>query len=230
MRGLLISFDGLDSSGKETQVTCFVDHLKKYNVSVQEFATPDYTTATGKKLKALLQDQQGWLATEWSDKMKLFAANRHEHRTEVMAALQRGEVVVYDRYVPSSLAFFAAEAMGDSPTEKKRADVHQYIADHEYGDNNMPKEDISVFLDVTPDISSRLLDKRKQEEHDQDEYTDSLRVQQRLYDHYDWLCTHNPEHYLRIPCLNNGQLESIETIARRIWDGLTKRYPQLHPK
>src|SRR3990167_8676430 len=108
---MLISFDGLDSSGKATQSRLLCEHLQKKEIQVKKFCTPDYDTPSGKELKLRLQNKIGnWQETPWQEKMEFFAANRKEHRQEVVDAIESGTVVVYDRYVPSSMAFISAEA------------------------------------------------------------------------------------------------------------------------
>ena len=222
MAGLLISFDGLDSTGKATQVKRFVDHLQKDGHTVRLFETPDYATPTGQQLKQLLQNKDGvWAQTPWVEKMKLFAANRREHREEVLETLASGGVVVYDRYVPSSLAFFAAENQGS------REAVHHLVAEEEYETNQMPREAGSIFLDVSPEIANRLLHGRKQHRQDDHEYTDDLAVQHRLYDEYQYLCEREPTRYLRIACVEGGQLCSIDEVTERVWRTTSTRWPHL---
>ena len=117
MSGFLISFDGLDSSGKNTQTQALIARLRKAGRRVATFTTPDYTTPSGQELRARLQGKVGdWATTPWQEKMRLFAKNRAEHRQEVVDALSVGAIVLYDRYVPSSLAFIAVEAALQDPT------------------------------------------------------------------------------------------------------------------
>lgn len=226
--GLLISFDGIDSSGKATQVKELARRLRFQGHIVQLFQTPDYTTKTGQQLKTLLQQPDEWQKVSWLEKMTLFATNRREHRTEVVSALQRQEIVIYDRYIPSSLAFFAVEAMAEKPSEESRTKAHAAVSDLEYKQHEMPAEDVSVFLDIEPQVASRLLEKRKEQLQEKDEYTDHLAVQQHLYNEYDLLIGRNPEQFLRIHCLVGDQLLSIPDVAELVWSGLLKRFPQLH--
>lgn len=226
--GLLIAFDGIDSSGKETQVKETAARLRYIGHSVLTCATPDYTTTTGKKLQELLHNKNGeWHSMPWEDKMKLFAANRMEHRTEVEAALRHGTIVLYDRYVPSSLAFFTVEAQANH-SETERTKVHRAVAMHEYETNQMPKEDVSLFLDVKPHVATRMLGRRKHKHQHDDEYTDDLKLQEHLYNEYDLLCQSNPEHYVRISCVSGTELLGIADITELIWQALVKKFPMLH--
>ena len=227
-RGLLISFDGVDSSGKETQAKALVDRLRYQGYTVHQFVTPDYTTPSGRDLKLRLQGKKGdWEHTSWEEKMRYFATNRAEHKEEVLAALDKGEMVVYDRYVPSSLAFVAIEALLAQEVAVWREDVYNAVRDYEYGQHKMPVENVSIFLDVPPKVSAELLEKRKEKLQDEDEYTDHLHFQERLYNEYLELLKAMPERFLRIPCLDGNELLPIEATQELVWEGLAQRFPAL---
>jgi len=228
---MLISFDGLDSTGKATQTKRAVARLKQAGHTVLEFSTPDYTTPLGQELKLRLQGKLGdWKHTPWQEKLRYFAHNRAEHRDAVVAALEAGCIIVYDRYVPSSLAFITVEALPAQEVDLFRKDIYQAIEREEYEIHNMPKEDVSVFLDVPPDIASKLLDYRKKHNQDEDEYTDHLHVQERLYNEYDIMCRQQPERFCRIHCREDGHILGIDEIAEHVWQSLLTRFPKLARK
>lgn len=227
-RGLLISFDGLDSSGKATQVARFIQRLEEQGVTVSQFETPDYTTPSGQELRARLQNKLGvWAETPWQDKMSYFAANRAEHKTEVLKALERGEVVVYDRYVPSSLTFITIEALSPHDIGRRRDDIYKVVREEEYTKHGMPPEDISIFLDVPPNVALDLLESRRWQLPEDDEYTDHLQVQERLYAEYVYLTQRDPKRYVRIECVRDGRLLSIDEVANLVWQAILQRFPTL---
>lgn len=225
--GLLISFDGLDSSGKATQTKLLHDRLHAAGHIVPVFATPDYTMPSGQELRARLQDKLGtWANISWQDKMRLFAANRAEHKDKVITSLASGAVVVYDRYVPSSLAFITVEAQAQQP-QLTREEIHTAVRRLEHEVNGMPVEDCSFFLDLSPLAAASLLLGRKIKHQDDDEYTDQLAIQEKLYREYERLVADDPRHYLRITCSEAGSLLKPEIIADRVWQQFTRRFPQL---
>ena len=226
--GTLISFDGVDSSGKETQAKLLAQRLRYQGYQVHEFTTPDYTKPSGQELKARLQGKLGiWDKTPWQQKMKLFSDNRAEHKTEVIEALARGDIVIYDRYVVSSLTFITVEALKPQEGGAKRQAIQSAVAQQEYEIMQMPHEDISIFLDVPPKVTTSLLEKRKEKLADQDEYTDHVSVQQRLYNEYDLLIKQQPERFIRVGCVLGNTLLSIEAISELVWEQLKLELPQL---
>jgi dTMP kinase len=99
-RGLFVSFEGIDRSGKTTQARLLVEALGDAAVAVRE---PGGTKA-GERIRALLKDQD--LTIGPHAEALLFAAARAELVAEVVRpALQDGRVVVSDRFVDSSLAY-----------------------------------------------------------------------------------------------------------------------------
>ena len=100
MRGLFVTFEGIDRSGKTTQAELLVAALGDAALGVREPGG----TAAGEKVRELLKDPNVGLSPE--SEALLFAAARAELVSEViLPALQEGRVVVSDRFLDSSLAY-----------------------------------------------------------------------------------------------------------------------------
>ena len=100
MRGLFVTFEGIDRSGKTTQAGLLVDALGEAALGVRE---PGGTEA-GEHVRELLKDPKVELSPE--GEALLFAAARSELVAQViLPALASGRVVVSDRYLDSSLAY-----------------------------------------------------------------------------------------------------------------------------
>lgn len=228
MPGTLISFDGIDSSGKETQAKNLLNKVQTAGRLVRFFQTPDYTTDSGIKLKRLFQGQDGsWDNLTWPEKMRLIAANRSEHKNEVLSILEQDGIVIYDRYVPSSIAHMMADALNAQATDLDRQAVQAQVEDHEYGHHQMPHENLSIFLDLSPAQAASLLHIRKKQQGDADEATDQLALQERIYQAYHWLVSNLPDRCIRIDCVENDQLLTIDTISDKVWQVVTQRFPDL---
>jgi dTMP kinase len=102
-RGLFVSFEGIDRSGKTTQARLLVEALGDDALAVREPGG----TAVGERIRELLKDES--LDIGPRAEALLFAAARAELVERVVRpALQDGRVVVSDRYVDSSLAYQGA--------------------------------------------------------------------------------------------------------------------------
>src|SRR5918999_558029 len=100
MRGLFVTFEGIDRSGKTTQARMLVDALGSAAVGVRE---PGGTPAA-ERIRDLLKDSAVPLSVE--TEALLFAAARAEIVANVIRpALSEGKVVASDRYLDSSLAY-----------------------------------------------------------------------------------------------------------------------------
>jgi dTMP kinase len=103
MRGRFVVLEGGDGSGKTTQAARLAATLRTRGISVLQTFEPG-AGAVGKVLRELLL--HGPEAIAPVTEALLMAADRAQHvATEVEPALARGEWVVCDRYVPSSLVY-----------------------------------------------------------------------------------------------------------------------------
>jgi dTMP kinase len=100
MRGLFVTFEGIDRSGKTTQAGLLCEALGDEAVGVREPGG----TELGERVRTILKDPVVPLAAE--TEALLFAAARAQLVSEVVRpALEAGRVVVSDRFVDSSLAY-----------------------------------------------------------------------------------------------------------------------------
>lgn len=112
MRGLFISFEGIDGVGKTTQVERLRAYLESQGREVVVTREPG-GTALGKAIRKMLlhgvaDDDSSPVDIAARTEALLFAADRAQHVSEVIRpAVERGAVVITDRYMDSSLAYQA---------------------------------------------------------------------------------------------------------------------------
>ena len=136
MQGLLIVFEGLDQSGKQTQAEALRDHFTALGRECRLESFPDYETPIGAEIARALHGER-----EYSpDTLQLlYIANRHEHRGRMVELLDRGGVVVCDRFLASSVAY--GEAQGLDP---------EWLTDAQ---RFLPRPHLTVLLDIAPEIA-----------------------------------------------------------------------------
>lgn len=100
---MLITFEGVEGSGKTTQCRSLCRWLREAGYRVLETREPD-GTPLGLAVRRIFQDSA--LAPEPLTEVFLFLAARHQHAAQVIRpALERGEVVLSDRYTDATLAY-----------------------------------------------------------------------------------------------------------------------------
>jgi dTMP kinase len=139
MRGLFVTFEGIDRSGKTTQAGLLVDALGDEALGVRE---PGGTPA-GEKVRELLKDPSVSLSPE--AEALLFAAARSELVAEViLPALEKGKVVVSDRFLDSSLAYQGgARGLGIEEVER----VNHFAV-------RGLKPDLTFLLELSPEAAA----------------------------------------------------------------------------
>lgn len=105
--GLFIAFEGGDGAGKSTQAARLAEALESRGLTVLRTREPG-GTPIGEKLRSLVLDH-GHGHIDAHTEALIFAASRAAHASQVIRpALERGEIVLTDRYVDSSVAYQGA--------------------------------------------------------------------------------------------------------------------------
>jgi len=104
MRGVFISFEGIEGTGKSTQTRLLAEYLEKKGYTVTRTAEPGGTRISGKIRELLLSlDSRGM---DPVTELLLYNASRVQHIKEVITpALERGELVITDRFSDSTVAY-----------------------------------------------------------------------------------------------------------------------------
>lgn len=147
--GLFITFEGVDGAGKTTQVNQLAQYWREAGYEVIVTREPG-GTALGKHIRSLLlygvDDDNS--AINARTEALLFAADRAQHVAQVIKpALQRGAIVISDRYIDSSVAY---QAGGRELTSQEIRNLSMWATG-----NLMPKR--TYVLDIDPQISHHRL-------------------------------------------------------------------------
>jgi dTMP kinase len=159
--GLLIAFEGLDQSGKETQAARLRDHFAGAGRQVRALSFPDYETPIGREIRAALDGTRDFAA----DTLQLlYIANRHEYREAIEGWLAAGDVVVCDRYRASSVAYGEAQGLDGGWLR----DVQRHL----------PKPTVIFLLDIAPEEAAR------RKAHGRDKFERDLPLLSRVRESY----------------------------------------------
>ena len=152
-RGKLIAIEGIDGSGKRTQVELLTLTLKARGHSVYSTAFPQYDSWFGKMVGKFLNGDLGPLeSVDPHFSAMLYAGDRFEAKYKLEAALDSGQIVLVDRYIASNLAHQTARV-----PPAQRSEFLQWIEHLEYEIYGLPRENLIVYLRVPPREAQRLV-------------------------------------------------------------------------
>jgi dTMP kinase len=178
-RGVLVCFEGGEGSGKSTQSRLLTTWLREQGYVVRPTFEPGDTPVGAELRRIVLSPETGALADR--TEVLLYAADKAEHvETLVLPALARGEVVVTDRYVDSTLAYQGA---GRALEVAEVADVARWAT----GDL---RPHLTVVLDLEPAAGLGRFEGRDRIEGE------SLDFHQRVRAAFVAMAAEDPEHYL----------------------------------
>jgi dTMP kinase len=193
---MFVAIEGIDGAGTTTQTKLVADALRARGIAVHATHEPS-ARAVGKLIRAQLRD--GGSMPEAAMAL-LFAADRLDHyHNEIGPALQRGDVVLSDRYVLSSLVY-QGEALGGWPVQLNA---------------HAPAPDLTVLIEVSPELAAA---RRTQRGGAAERYDDNT-MQTRLASRYDALA---PRGTLRLDG-TRPPAEISAAIVSAIAEKLTRR-------
>jgi dTMP kinase len=154
--GKLIAIEGIDGSGKRTQVELLTLSLKARGHSVYSTGFPQYDSWFGKMVGQFLNGDLGPLENvDPHFTALLYAGDRFEAKPKLEAALNNGQIVLVDRYIGSNLAHQTARV-----PPAKRSEFLAWIEHLEYRIYDLPREDLILYLRVPPREAQRLVERK----------------------------------------------------------------------
>lgn len=187
-KGKFITFEGCDGCGKSTQ-------LKMLSAYLTEKGIPHIFTREpggGKISEAIREILLNGKNSEMTDECEalLYAASRVQHLADrVQPALEKGELVICDRYVDSSIAY---QGHGRGLGETFVRQINAYALE-EY------RPDVTVFIDLTPEDAF----KRKHGADDNDRLEQAgMEFHKRVYTGFKAVAAAEPE---RVACIDGKQ-------------------------
>lgn len=221
--GRLIAIEGIDGSGKRTQMDLLRDQLAAGvgGHSVYSTGFPQYDSWFGKMVGQFLNGDFGPLdMVDPHFTALLYAGDRFEAKPKLEAALNKGQIVLVDRYIGSNLAHQTARV-----AEEKREDFRRWIEHLEYGIYDLPREDLILYLRVPPRLAQTLVVQKSARSYTsakQDILEASLRHLEQAAEMYDLLSRQAP--WVTIECYDatRGAMRQPKDIAQEALAAVNK--------
>jgi dTMP kinase len=222
VRGKFIVLEGIDGSGKRTQLEKLASAFTARGVAFSQIAFPNYNGFFGKLVGRFLNGEFGSLASvDPHFSALLYAGDRLEARFIMESILDSGKALLADRYVASNLAHQGARV-----ATKSRAQFLRWLRQLEYEIYGLPAEDLVIYLRLPVAEAHRLMEQKPARD-----YTDKRRdLQEADVAHleaaaqvYDELA--RLSNWVQIECVDSstGVLRSPDDIHREILSAIDAR-------
>lgn len=177
--GKIITIEGIDQSGKETQSKMLTSRLKDLGYSVGHMYFPEYETPIGREIRAFLDGKRDYSPLV---RQMLFVVNRYEMLDNIEKLLEENDFVIADRYIPSGVAYGVVNGI-DAEWAKS---LERYL----------PQPDIVIVLDISSEVSRSRKSEEKRDVYEKSyEFLDKVRnTYLELADEYGWIIIDASKH------------------------------------
>lgn len=227
-RGKLIAVEGIDGSGKRTQIDLLARAFEARGLRCVRVSFPRYESTFGRLVARFLNGEFGKLeAVDAHLSAVLYAGDRFESKGELLGALDAGKTVLADRYVGSNLAHQTARA---SP--ERREEFISWLKKLEYGIYGLPHEDLVIYLRLPASEAHKLIARKPAREYtalERDLQEADLKHLEQAALVYDRLATDT--HWATIECMDSadGGLRPPEAIHEAVLHAVDARLRDLLP-
>ncbi len=213
MKSKIIVIEGLDGSGKATQTALLAQKLSDKGLKVRRLEYPDYNSPSSALVKMYLGGEFGSKPGD----VNAYAASAFYAVDRAAGYLKDwqndyrdGALFLCDRYCTSNVIYQMAKV-----DDAERDGFIKWLEDFEYVKLGLPKPDCVIYLDVSPDVSQKLMEKRyggdpgKKDLHESNlDFLFSCR-KSALYaaEKCGWTI---------IDCCENGEIKPIDKISEEI--------------
>ncbi len=223
MKGKIITIEGTDCSGKETQSKLLYERLKKDGIDVYRDSFPMYDTPTGKIIggsylgkesigKPLFEE--GASNVDYKVASLYFAADRrYNYLKKLKNILNSGKTIILDRYVESNMAHQGGKILDN----QERYNAYEFLHTLEYALLELPKPDMTLFLYMPYEYSIKLRNNRSEKPDQHESDMDHLKHAEQAY-----LELENIYKFERINCVEEGIIKTPEEISNEVYNKVKK--------
>lgn len=181
MEGKLIAIEGLDGSGKATQAGLLCGALSGKGAGVRKVSFPNYEEPSSALVRMYLNGEFGKNPNDVSAyaASSFYAVDRYaSYKKHWCGDYRGGALIVADRYTTSNIVF----QLSKLPREQWGGFI-AWVEDFEYDKLGLPKPDLTLYLDMPPAVSQKLMlgryhgDEKKKDIHERNTaFLDACRV------------------------------------------------------
>lgn len=211
-KGMIIAFEGLDGSGKETQTKLITRRLQNMGIKTLRMDFPNYDNEYSLFVKKYLNGEFEDTLSPYVAAM-FYSLDRLGIYSSIMKKyLEKGYIIICDRYVHSNLIYQGAKIENLEERDK----FFNWVLDFEYNKCDLFKQKITFFIDMPIDISLKFI--RERNNHDIHEKNEKFL--RKCYENCIYLS--KKYGFINIDCVEMGKLLSIEDINDKIFKYISK--------
>jgi len=213
LAGKFIIIEGVDGSGKATQTKILATKLKKVGYKTKIISFPQYNKKSAGLVEEYLKGKYGQ-AEEINPFIAsmFYALDRFDAGFKIRNWLKKGYLVIADRYTFSNAAHQGSKIKNLSARKK----YFTWLNNLEYKLFNIPRPDITFYLDIDAKIRQKLLNNRKTKKDIHEKNPKYLKKTEQVYLQ---LAKIYPNIKL-INCVKNNKILSRQEIHKMIWEKL----------
>lgn len=220
MTGKLITIEGTDCSGKETQTNLLIKKLREEGYQVQNFSFPNYNSPTGRIIGGPYLGKEGFdkcYFEEGSTKVDpkvaslYYAADRKYNIDKINFLLEQGYNVILDRYIYSNMAHQGGKIID----KKERNNMYNWLDKLEFDLMGLPKPDLTIFLHMPTVVAEELKNNRKEKADGHEKDKNHLKQAEIAY-----IELAQKYNFVTVECSENGKPKDIEDINEIVYNSV----------
>lgn len=190
---MFISFEGIEGSGKSTQIELLESALTDIGHDVKKLREPG-TTMLGERIREIFLEETNENVDPITEAFLLYASRKHLDQNILRTNLEKGCIVIADRYADATLAY---QCYGKGLS----IDFINYI----HANSELLTPDLTFYMDISAEKSKERISQREMDRME----SEPQEFFERVRDGYLEIATKNPD---RVICLDaNKSIEELKT-------------------
>lgn len=224
-KGLFVVIDGIDGSGKTTQLNLLVKRLRKEGRKIEKLDFPQYGKKSAALVEEYLNGKYGGAGEVGPYRASIFyACDRFAASFKIKKWLEEGKIVISNRYVAASMGHQG----GKIKNSEARKGFFRWLYNLEYDIFSIPNPDINIILHVEAATAQKMVAFKKDKKREyirkgkrdiHEKNLEHLRDAERAY----LEIARTFPGFVLIECMKNGEIMTRREISDLIWDKLKKK-------
>ncbi len=224
MKSLLIAIDGIDGSGKGTQIELLAQRFAQEGYEVETFSFPQYGEKSAGLVEEYLNGKYGTAEEVGPYAGSIFfAVDRYAASFKIRTALNAGKIILLNRYVSANMGHQGGK-IKDAEERKK---FFAWDDNLEYEIFKLPRPNLSIILHVGAVSAQKLVDQKEKRDYiendkKRDIHEDDIEHLQNAEKVFLEMAEMFTDFTL-VNCIENNEMLSREKVHAKIWDIILKK-------